>query len=81
MSTQETYHATQSFLSNGSSELINEDVDASGSRVRQAIEHIQSKISKTRELIKTEQTTRDGNLFFLTEIQITMSEVTERKRN
>ncbi|XP_029661537.1 transmembrane and coiled-coil domains protein 2 isoform X4 [Formica exsecta] len=58
----EQYHATQSFLSNGSSELIADDVDSSATRVRQAIEHIQSKIAKTRELIRIEQTTRDENV-------------------
>ncbi|XP_054002619.1 transmembrane and coiled-coil domains protein 1 isoform X3 [Hylaeus anthracinus] len=58
----EQYHATQSFLSNGSSELITDDVDTSSARVCQAIEHIQSKIAKTRELIKIEQTTRDENV-------------------
>ncbi|KAL6447101.1 hypothetical protein ACFW04_001446 [Cataglyphis niger] len=58
----EQYHATQSFLSNGSSELIADDVDSSAARVRQAIEHIQSKIAKTRELIRIEQTTRDENV-------------------
>lgn len=52
--------ATQSFLSNGSSELITDDVDSSGARVRQAIEQISNKITKTRELIRTEQKTRDG---------------------
>lgn len=57
---QEQYHTTQSFLSNGSSELISDDVDSSATRVRQAIEHIQSKIAKTREQIRIEQTTRDG---------------------
>ncbi|XP_011499972.1 PREDICTED: transmembrane and coiled-coil domains protein 2 [Ceratosolen solmsi marchali] len=51
-----------SFISNGSTELIGDDVDASGGRVRQAIEHIQNKIAKTRELIRTEQTTRDENV-------------------
>ncbi|KAK2582928.1 hypothetical protein KPH14_008991 [Odynerus spinipes] len=58
----EQYHNTQSFLSNGSSELISDDVDSSAARVRQAIEHIQSKIAKTRELIRIEQTTRDENV-------------------
>ncbi|XP_015431714.1 PREDICTED: transmembrane and coiled-coil domains protein 2 isoform X2 [Dufourea novaeangliae] len=58
----EQYHATQSFLSNGSSELITDDVDASSARVCQAIEHIQNKIAKTRELIRIEQTTRDENV-------------------
>ncbi|XP_043252272.1 transmembrane and coiled-coil domains protein 2 isoform X6 [Colletes gigas] len=58
----EQYHATQSFLSNGSSELITDDVDSSSARVCQAIEHIQSKIAKTRELIRIEQTTRDENV-------------------
>ncbi|XP_015191720.1 PREDICTED: transmembrane and coiled-coil domains protein 2 isoform X2 [Polistes dominula] len=58
----EQYHTIQSFLSNGSSELISDDVDSSASRVRQAIEHIQSKIARTRELIRTEQTTRDENV-------------------
>ncbi|XP_029174422.1 transmembrane and coiled-coil domains protein 2 isoform X4 [Nylanderia fulva] len=58
----EQYHPTQSFLSNGSSELIADDVDSSAARVRQAIEHIQSKIAKTRELIRIEQTTRDENV-------------------
>ncbi|XP_012286491.1 transmembrane and coiled-coil domains protein 2 isoform X2 [Orussus abietinus] len=58
----EAYHTTQSFLSNGSSELITDDVDSGGARVRQAIEHIQSKIAKTRELIRIEQTTRDENV-------------------
>ncbi|XP_072748368.1 transmembrane and coiled-coil domains protein 2 isoform X3 [Anoplolepis gracilipes] len=58
----EQYHTTQSFLSNGSSELIADDVDSSATRVRQAIEHIQSKIAKTRELIRIEQTTRDENV-------------------
>ncbi|XP_011141482.1 transmembrane and coiled-coil domains protein 2 isoform X6 [Harpegnathos saltator] len=58
----EQYHTTPSFLSNGSSELIADDVDSSATRVRQAIEHIQSKIAKTRELIRIEQTTRDENV-------------------
>ncbi|XP_043673007.1 transmembrane and coiled-coil domains protein 2-like isoform X4 [Vespula pensylvanica] len=58
----EQYHTTQSFLSNGSSELISDDVDSSAARVRQAIEHIQSKIARTRELIRIEQTTRDENV-------------------
>ncbi|KOX80611.1 Transmembrane and coiled-coil domains protein 1 [Melipona quadrifasciata] len=58
----EQYHATQSFLSNGSSELITDDVDSTSARVCQAIEHIQSKIAKTRELIRIEQTTRDENV-------------------
>ncbi|XP_076239764.1 transmembrane and coiled-coil domain 2 protein Dmtn isoform X6 [Calliopsis andreniformis] len=58
----EQYHATQSFLSNGSSELITDDVDANSARVCQAIEHIQNKIAKTRELIRIEQTTRDENV-------------------
>lgn len=58
-------HAVQqsSFVSNGSTELIGDDVDAGSGRVRQAMEHIQNKISKTRELIRTEQTTRDGESF------------------
>nr|XP_031846005.1 transmembrane and coiled-coil domains protein 2 isoform X5 [Nomia melanderi] len=56
------YHATQTFLSNESSELITDDVDASSARVCQAIEHIQNKIAKTRELIRIEQTTRDENV-------------------
>ncbi|KAK0094697.1 hypothetical protein PV326_010250 [Microctonus aethiopoides] len=62
---REAYHmatATQSFLSNGSSELITDDVDSSGARVRQAIEQISNKITKTRELIRTEQKTRDENV-------------------
>ncbi|XP_032674280.1 transmembrane and coiled-coil domains protein 2 isoform X2 [Odontomachus brunneus] len=58
----EQYHTTPSFLSNGSSELITDDVDSSTVRVRQAIEHIQSKIAKTREQIRIEQTTRDENV-------------------
>ncbi|XP_043272223.1 transmembrane and coiled-coil domains protein 2 isoform X6 [Venturia canescens] len=58
----EVYHITQSFLSNGSSELIADDVDSSGIRARQAMEHIQSKIAKTRELIKIEQKLRDENV-------------------
>ncbi|XP_014601068.1 PREDICTED: transmembrane and coiled-coil domains protein 2 isoform X5 [Polistes canadensis] len=58
----EQYHTIQSFLSNGSSELISDDVDSSATRVRQAIEHIQNKIAKTRDLIRTEQTTRDENV-------------------
>ncbi|XP_076673549.1 transmembrane and coiled-coil domain 2 protein Dmtn isoform X3 [Andrena cerasifolii] len=58
----EQYHATQSFLSNGSSELITDDVDASSARVCQAIENIQNKIVRTRELIRIEQTTRDENV-------------------
>ncbi|XP_033229987.1 transmembrane and coiled-coil domains protein 2 isoform X2 [Belonocnema kinseyi] len=58
----ESHHHTQSFLSNGSTELISDDVDSSATRVRQAIEHIQSKIARTRELIRIEQTTRDENV-------------------
>ncbi|XP_011309995.1 transmembrane and coiled-coil domains protein 2 isoform X2 [Fopius arisanus] len=58
----ETYHQTQSFLSNGSSELISDDVDSSVSRVKQTIEQMQNKITKTRELIRTEQKTRDENV-------------------
>ncbi|XP_046618454.1 transmembrane and coiled-coil domains protein 2 isoform X2 [Neodiprion virginianus] len=58
----EAYHATQSFLSNGSSELIGDDVDSNGARGRQAMEHLQNKIVRTRELIRIEQTTRDDNV-------------------
>lgn len=50
-------------MSNGSSELISDDVDATGTRVRQAIENVQKKITKTRDSIRTEQTTRDGTFF------------------
>lgn len=32
-------------------------------RTRAAIEHMQTKIGKTKELIKGEQTTRDGNIY------------------
>ncbi|XP_020278428.1 transmembrane and coiled-coil domains protein 2 isoform X5 [Pseudomyrmex gracilis] len=60
--TQSFVYTTQSFLSNGSSELISDDVDSSATRVRQAIEHIQSKIAKTKEQIRIEQTTRDENV-------------------
>ncbi|XP_043471242.1 transmembrane and coiled-coil domains protein 1 isoform X2 [Leptopilina heterotoma] len=56
------HHHTQSFLSNGSTELISDDIDSSATRVRQAIEHIQSKIDRTRDLIRVEQTTRDENV-------------------
>jgi hypothetical protein len=58
-------------LSNGSPEqitgnLMTDEVDGqlTGSsdvlRTRAAIEHMQSKIGRTRELIRGEQTTRDG---------------------
>ncbi|XP_051156074.1 transmembrane and coiled-coil domains protein 2 isoform X2 [Leptopilina boulardi] len=56
------HHHTQSFLSNGSTELISDDIDSSATRFRQAIEHIQSKIARTRDLIRVEQTTRDENV-------------------
>lgn len=60
-----------SFMSNGSSELLGDDVDGSSGRVRQAIEHIQNKIAKTRDLIKSEQTTRDGKAsFFVFEVLV-----------
>lgn len=52
----------QLFMSNGSSELISDDVDATGTRVRQAIENVQKKITKTRDSIRIEQTTRDENV-------------------
>ncbi|OAD58804.1 Transmembrane and coiled-coil domains protein 1 [Eufriesea mexicana] len=58
----EQYHTAQSFLSNGSSELMTDDVDSNSARVCQAIENIQNKIAKTRELIRIEQTTRDENV-------------------
>uniref|UniRef100_A0A8D8Y7X4 Transmembrane and coiled-coil domains protein 1 n=1 Tax=Cacopsylla melanoneura TaxID=428564 RepID=A0A8D8Y7X4_9HEMI len=51
------YGASSTYLSNGSSELV-EDVD--GGRV--ARKHIQSKIDRTMELIKNEQTSRDDNV-------------------
>jgi hypothetical protein len=58
-------------LSNGSSEHVTgnlsvDEVDGhlTGStdvlRTRAAIEHMQSKIGRTRDLIRGEQTTRDG---------------------
>lgn len=58
-------------MSNGSPEqvtvsLMTDEVDGhlSGSsdvlRTRAAIEHMQSKIGRTKELIRGEQTTRDG---------------------
>lgn len=64
-----------SHLSNGSSEqvtsnLLVDEVDGhlTGSsdilRTRAAIEHMQSKIGRTRDLIRGEQTTRDG-LFYI----------------
>lgn len=60
-----------SYLSNGSSEQVTgnlsvDEVDGhlTGSsdvlRTRAAIEHMQSKIGRTRDLIRGEQTTRDG---------------------
>lgn len=36
--------------------------DADESKTRQAIEHVQNKISRTRDQIKGEQTARDGKL-------------------
>lgn len=63
-----------SHLSNGSSEQVTgnlsvDEVDThlSGSsdilRTRAAIEHMQSKIGRTRDLIRGEQTTRDGKIY------------------
>lgn len=54
------YGASSTYLSNGSSELV-EDVDG-GKAARAAIDHIQSKIGRTKELIRNEQTSRDGKL-------------------
>lgn len=69
---QDAYHLSSSVLSNGSSEHMvpTDEVDAHGNvvsdlaRTRAAIEHMQSKIGRTKELIRGEQTTRDGNFRF-----------------
>jgi len=63
-----------SHLSNGSSEQVTgnlavDEVDGhlTGSsdilRTRAAIEHMQSKIGRTKDLIRGEQTTRDGMFY------------------
>lgn len=67
----ELYHPSTSMLSNGSSEhvtaaLSGDEVDGHSmsdlSRTRAAIEHMQSKIGRTKEMIRDEQTTRDDNV-------------------
>ncbi|PSN54477.1 hypothetical protein C0J52_05558 [Blattella germanica] len=70
---EDLFLPSSSFLSNGSSELVagNISVDevdgnVAGSsdilRTRAAIEHMQSKIGRTRDQIRGEQTTRDDNV-------------------
>lgn len=61
------YPAT--YLTNGSSEQVSatdeQDTIANSDALKQraaAIEHIQNKISRTKEQIRAEQTTRDGEL-------------------
>lgn len=38
--------------------------DGDGSKTRAAIEHMYTKIARTKDLIKGEQTARDGNYHF-----------------
>jgi len=57
----EFYLQSASFISNGSNELVVEDYDGTD-KTRAAIEHIHSKISKTKDQIRGEQTARDDNV-------------------
>ncbi|XP_069671403.1 transmembrane and coiled-coil domains protein 2-like isoform X3 [Periplaneta americana] len=70
---EDIFLPSSSYLSNGSSEHVTgnlsvDEVDGhlTGStdilRTRAAIEHMQSKIGRTRDLIRGEQTTRDDNV-------------------
>ncbi|XP_066993272.2 transmembrane and coiled-coil domains protein 2 isoform X2 [Anabrus simplex] len=67
------YLASSSVLSNGSSENVHgglslDEVDShlmgvsDFTRTRAAVEHMQSKIGRTKDLIRAEQTTRDDNV-------------------
>ncbi|XP_075210780.1 transmembrane and coiled-coil domain 2 protein Dmtn isoform X3 [Lycorma delicatula] len=53
------YLPSASFISNGSTEMVE---DADENKTRQAIEHVQNKISRTRDQIRGEQTARDDNV-------------------
>ncbi|XP_026288024.1 transmembrane and coiled-coil domains protein 2 isoform X2 [Frankliniella occidentalis] len=61
------YLASTSILSNGSTELMSTTVDeadstSEGTRTRTAIEHMQTKIARTKDQIRVEQTARDENV-------------------
>lgn len=62
------YLASTSILSNGSTELMSTTVGdeadgtSEGTRTRSAIEHMQTKIARTKDLIRVEQTARDDNV-------------------
>lgn len=60
---QERPGTGRSIQSHGSAEILYDDTDSSAARARRAIEHIQNKISKTKELIRLEQVNRDGKYF------------------
>lgn len=47
------------------STTVGDDTDGTseGTRTRTAIEHMQTKIVRTKDLIRVEQTARDGRLF------------------
>lgn len=49
-----------SFISNGSTELVKNEDDADGSRPNPVIEQLEHKITRTKDLIRTEQKLRDG---------------------
>ncbi|XP_018899311.1 transmembrane and coiled-coil domains protein 2 isoform X2 [Bemisia tabaci] len=56
----EFYYPSSTLLSNGGSAELVEDSD--GSKIRTAIEQVQSKIAKYKELLRNEQTARDDNV-------------------
>ncbi|KRT82984.1 hypothetical protein AMK59_4885, partial [Oryctes borbonicus] len=51
-----------SFVSNGSSEHVKNEDEADGSRPNPVIEQLESKIIRTKDLIRTEQKLRDDNV-------------------
>lgn len=62
------YLASTSILSNGSTEMMSTTVGdeadgtSEGTRTRTAIEHMQTKIARTKDQIRVEQTARDENV-------------------
>lgn len=58
------HFASASFLSNGSGEMVSAVFDEPDSstcnRVDAALHHLQNKIARTKDLIRQEQTERDG---------------------
>ncbi len=56
------------YLPNSSSSELIEDTD--GSKTKAAMDHVLVKIDRTKDLIRSEQTARDGMIFMLLDLML-----------